>query len=84
MAYKSRNLNITRNRASAASKSALSDLNDALAGMSEFKTGVQDLLKIRKRTDKDKQNIQKLVTLQQFKNFSNPYLCPGLCIISSS
>tara|TARA_Y100001938_G_C8035748_1_gene403229 strand:- start:626 stop:1057 length:432 start_codon:yes stop_codon:yes gene_type:complete len=70
MAYKSRNLNITRNRASAANTSALTDLNDALSGMNEFKSGVQDLLKIKKRTDKDKQSIQKLVTLQQFKNFS--------------
>ena len=70
MAYKSKNLNITRNRASAANTSALTDLNNALSGMNEFKTGVQDLLKIQKRTAKDKQSIQKLVTLQQFKNFS--------------
>ena len=70
MAYKSRNLNITRNRASAASKNTLSDLNDALAGMSEFKTGVQDLLKIRKRTSADKKSIEKLITLKQFQDFS--------------
>ena len=70
MAYKSKNLNITRNRASAANTSALTDLNNALSGMNEFKTGMQDLLKIQKRTAKDKQSIQKLVTLQQFKNFS--------------
>ena len=36
MAYKSRNLNITRNRASAANTSALTDLNNALSGMNEF------------------------------------------------
>ena len=59
MAYKSKNLNITRNRASAANTSALTDLNNALSGMNEFKTGVQDLLKIQKRTAKDKQSIQK-------------------------